>query len=84
MSSREIAELCDKRHGHVMRDITTMLNVLGEALPTPTYGPWYGMSSRQSKPRRCNGNYQTRCNIFLGFDSRINSLRFPHDPLPLP
>ena len=38
----------------------------------------------QSKPRRCNGNYQTRCNIFLGFDSRINSLRFPHDPLPLP
>lgn len=30
MSSREIAELCEKRHGHVLRDIENMLNQLEE------------------------------------------------------
>ncbi|WP_455481272.1 Rha family transcriptional regulator [Bartonella sp. B12(2025)] len=34
MSSREIAELCDKRHDHVMRDIKKML----EELNAPKFG----------------------------------------------
>ena len=39
MSSREIAELCDKRHDHVKRDIEVMLNQI--ELDTPKFGRIY-------------------------------------------
>jgi phage regulator Rha-like protein len=39
MSSREIAELCEKRHDHVMRDIKKMFDDLGE--DAPKFGGMY-------------------------------------------
>lgn len=41
MSSREIAELCDKRHDHVLRDIEAMLGQITE----PNFGPSDFLSS---------------------------------------
>ena len=40
MSSREIAELCDKEHRHVLRDIDN-LNETYEKIPLPNFGQGY-------------------------------------------
>lgn len=48
MSSREIAELCDKRHDHVMRDIKKMLDDLGE--DAPSFGGVYSGGNGEDRP----------------------------------
>lgn len=49
MSSREIAELCEKNHAHVMRDIRVMLGELG--LGQSNFGSAY--LDAQQKEREC-------------------------------
>lgn len=49
MSSREIAELCEKEHAHVMRDIRVMLDGLGEG--QSKFGSTY--LDAQGKERAC-------------------------------
>ncbi|KAA0686002.1 phage regulatory protein/antirepressor Ant [Neorhizobium sp. P12A] len=49
MSSIEIADLCGKRHDHVMRDIRVMLEALDEGLPK--FGGTY--SDSQGKQQKC-------------------------------
>lgn len=48
MSSREIADLCEKRHDHVMRDIKKMLADLGE--DAPKFGGMYSDSYGREAP----------------------------------
>lgn len=49
MSSREIADLCDKQHAHVMRDIRTMLD--GLEIGQSKFGSTY--ADAQGKVRDC-------------------------------
>ncbi len=51
MSSIEIAELCDKRHDHVMRDIREMLVQLYGESGLPNFGASY--TNSQNKPQPC-------------------------------
>jgi phage regulator Rha-like protein len=48
MSSREIAELCEKRHDHVMRDIRDMLDDL--EITGPRFGGSYKDSTGRTLP----------------------------------
>ena len=53
MSSREIAELCDKRHDNVMADIRKMLNELG--LYAPDFSGTYTTEQGNQYDEKLNG-----------------------------
>ncbi|WP_305968567.1 MULTISPECIES: Rha family transcriptional regulator [unclassified Mameliella] len=54
MSSREIAELCEKQHKHVLRDIETMLGQITE----PNFGPSNFLSSYTDSTGRSLKEYR--------------------------
>ncbi|WP_455480989.1 phage antirepressor KilAC domain-containing protein [Bartonella sp. B12(2025)] len=63
MSSREIAELCDKRHDHVMRDIRQMLGELYSEGGLPKFGGTY--LDKQGKPQNCYHLPKRECLILV-------------------
>lgn len=50
MSSREIAELCEKRHDHVMRDIRDMIAQLHGENEAPRFGGYYIAENGKQNP----------------------------------
>ncbi|WP_142416283.1 Rha family transcriptional regulator [Bartonella massiliensis] len=73
MSSREIAELCDKRHDHVMRDIKKML----EELNAPKFGvvnfSGYYLDSR-GETRPCYNLPKRECLILVsGYSTALRA-----------
>ncbi|WP_220464724.1 phage regulatory protein/antirepressor Ant [Komagataeibacter europaeus] len=74
MSSREIAELTDKQHAHVMRDIRAMLEQVGES--RSKFGSTY--LDAQGKERECyNLPQDLTYNLILGYraDLRLKVVR---------
>ncbi|WP_404977345.1 Rha family transcriptional regulator [Bartonella sp. CL434QHHD] len=75
MSSREIAELCSKRHDHVMRDIKKML----EELNAPKFGVvdfsgYYLDSKGESRP--CYNLLKRECLILVsGYSTALRAKR---------
>lgn len=68
MSSREIAELCGKRHDHVKRDIEKMLSDLGE--DAPKFGDIYfdSMNREQTEYRL---DRELTENLLLGYSATL-------------
>ena len=53
MSSREIAELCEKQHKHILRDIRQMLDEIGGS----KFGPSDFLSEYQDSQGKCRTEY---------------------------
>ncbi|WP_455481273.1 Rha family transcriptional regulator [Bartonella sp. B12(2025)] len=72
MSSREIAELCDKRHDHVMRDIRHMLGELYSEEGLPKFGGTY--LDKQGKPQNCYNLPKRECLILVsGYSTTLRA-----------
>ncbi|WP_019220335.1 Rha family transcriptional regulator, partial [Bartonella florencae] len=72
MSSREIAELCDKRHDHVMRDIKKMLEELYSEGGLPKFGGTY--LDKQGKPQNCYNLPKRECLILVsGYSTALRA-----------
>ena len=70
MSSREIAELCDKRHDNVMADIRKMLNELG--LYAPDFSGTY--TTEQGNQYECFNLPKRECLILVsGYNLKLRT-----------
>ncbi|WP_019933877.1 Rha family transcriptional regulator [Oceanimonas smirnovii] len=71
MSSMDIAELCEKRHDHVMRDIRKMLEELD--LPTPQFSGVYRADNGQQY--ECFNLPRRECDILMaGYSIRYRAV----------
>ncbi|WP_273724321.1 phage regulatory protein/antirepressor Ant [Bartonella sp. AU18XJBT] len=72
MSSREIAELCSKRHDHVMRDIKRILEELYHEGGLPKFGGTY--LDKQGKPQNCYNLPKRECLILVsGYSTALRA-----------
>ncbi|CAK00941.1 Rha family transcriptional regulator [Bartonella tribocorum] len=72
MSSREIAELCGKRHDHVMRDIKRILEELYAERGLPKFGGTY--LDKQGKPQNCYNLPKRECLILVsGYNTALRA-----------
>ncbi|WP_455466408.1 Rha family transcriptional regulator [Bartonella sp. B39] len=72
MSSREIAELCDKQHAHVMRDIRQMLGELYPERGQSKFGSTY--LDKQRKPQNCYNLPKRECLILVsGYSTTLRA-----------
>ncbi|WP_375643930.1 MULTISPECIES: Rha family transcriptional regulator [unclassified Bartonella] len=72
MSSREIAELCGKRHDHVMRDIKKILEELYTEGGLPKFGGTY--LDKQGKVQNCYNLPKRECLILVsGYSTALRA-----------
>ncbi|ENN91054.1 Rha family transcriptional regulator [Bartonella schoenbuchensis] len=72
MSSHEIAELCGKRHDHVMRDIKKMLEELYSEGGLPKFGGTY--LDKQKKTQNCFNLPKRECLILVsGYSTTLRA-----------
>lgn len=72
MSSKEIAELMEKRHDHVMRDIKTL--VRDGAIGRPNYGESSYTNSQNKKQPMYELDFQATMTLITGYDAKRRSL----------